>query len=89
MEKLLLKFGEILMLIKTLQKTDIDLFYLVNSGVKNPLFDFLTIFISDTVYISILLISYFSFKNDKKMSDDDIILEIQKNVINNNIKLHQ
>lgn len=67
MEKLLLKFGEILMLIKTLQKTDIDLFYLVNSGVKNPLFDFLTIFISDTVYISILLISYFSFKNDKKV----------------------
>ncbi|MBA2861602.1 phosphatase PAP2 family protein [Methanococcus maripaludis] len=55
------------MLLKSLQKTDIDLFYLVNSGVKNPIFDFLTIFISDTVYISILLISYFSFKNDKKV----------------------
>jgi len=55
------------MLLKSLQKTDIDLFYLVNSGVKNPFFDFLTIFISDTVYISIFLISYFSFKNDKKV----------------------
>ncbi|ABO36075.1 phosphoesterase, PA-phosphatase related protein [Methanococcus maripaludis C5] len=55
------------MLLKSLQKTDIDLFYLVNSGVKNPFFDFLTIFISDTVYIYILLISYFSFKNDRKV----------------------
>uniref|UniRef100_A9A931 Phosphoesterase PA-phosphatase related n=1 Tax=Methanococcus maripaludis (strain C6 / ATCC BAA-1332) TaxID=444158 RepID=A9A931_METM6 len=54
-------------LLKSLQKTDIDLFYLVNSEVKNPFFDFLTIFISDTVYISIFLISYFSFKNDKKV----------------------
>lgn len=50
-----------------LQTTDINLFYLINIGIKNPIFDFVSILISDTVYAFIFIALYILFKHDRKV----------------------
>jgi len=56
-----------LALLTALQTTDINLFYLINIGIKNPIFDFFSILISDTVYAFIFIAMYALFKHDKKV----------------------